>query len=73
MARDADTIERDIQQARDALAGALDELGDRVSPQNLQEHGKEIASQTWSDPRVKYAIMAAGGLVALLLLRKLFR
>ena len=73
MARDPDTIERDIQQARDALAGALDELSERASPQRLSEQGKEIAARQWADPRIKYGVIAAGSLVGLLILRKLFK
>ena len=73
MARDTDAIEKEIQQAREALAGALDELSERANPQRLSEQGKEIAAQKWADPRVKYAVYAAGALVGLLILRKLFR
>ncbi|WP_433782883.1 DUF3618 domain-containing protein [Actinomycetospora sp. CA-101289] len=73
MARDTDAIEKDIQQAREALAGALDELSERANPQRLSEQGKEMAAQKWADPRVKYAVYAAGALVGLLILRKLFR
>ena len=73
MARDTDAIERDIQQAREALAGALDELSERANPQRLSEQGKEMAVEKWADPRVKYAVYAAGALVGLLILRKLFR
>lgn len=73
MARDTDAIEKDIQQAREALAGALDELSERANPQRLSEQGKEMAVQKWADPRVKYAVYAAGALVGLLILRKLFR
>jgi hypothetical protein len=73
VARDTDAIEREIQQAREALAGALDELSERANPQRLSEQGKEIAAQKWADPRIKYAVYAAGALVGLLILRKLFR
>ena len=73
MARDADAIERDIHQAREALAGALDELSERANPQRLSEQGKEIAAQKWADPRIKYAVIAAGSLIGLLLLRKLLK
>ena len=73
MARDTDAIEKEIQQAREALAGALDELTERANPQRLQEQGKELALQKWADPRIKYAVIAAGTLVGLLLLRKLLK
>ena len=35
MARDTDAIEKEIQQAREALAGALDELSDRANTPTL--------------------------------------
>lgn len=73
MARDPDTIEREIQQARESLAGALDELSERASPQRLSEQGKEMAAARWADPRVKYAVYAVGGILALAILRKLFK
>ena len=73
MARDADAIEKDIAQARDALAGALDELSDRANPQKLSEQGKEMAAQKWADPKIKYGVIAAGTLIGLLLLRKLLK
>ena len=73
MARDADAIEKDIAQARDALAGALDELSERANPQKLSEQGKEMAAQKWADPKIKYSVMAAGTLIGLLLLRKLLK
>lgn len=73
MARDPDTIEREIEQAREALAGALDELSERASPQRLSEQGKEIAAEKWADPRIKYGVIAAGAVLGLLLLRKLLK
>lgn len=73
MARDPDTIERDIEQARTALKGAVDQLSERASPQRLSEQGKEAAAAKWADPRIKYGVIAAGTLVGLLLLRKLLK
>ena len=73
MARDPDTIEREIETARNALAESLDELSERASPQRLSEQGKEIAAAKWADPRIKYAVYAVGGIVALAILRKLFK
>lgn len=72
MARDSDTIEREIEKARDALASSLDELTERASPQRLSAQGKEVAARTWADPKVKYGVIAAGSLIGLLILRKLF-
>lgn len=73
MARDPDTIEKEIQQARQALAGALDELSERASPQRLGEQGKEMAAAKWAEPKIKYSVIAVGTLVGLLLLRKLLK
>lgn len=71
MARDADTIEREIEQARDALAATLDELATR--PKRAVEAGKEQVEATWGDPRVRYSLIGLAVLIVLLLLRKLFR
>ncbi|MDQ3904144.1 MAG: DUF3618 domain-containing protein [Actinomycetota bacterium] len=73
MARDADIIERDIEQARDALAATLQEIGIRANPQRLVEAGKEQVEATMADPRVRYTLMGLGALIVLVLLRKLFR
>ncbi len=73
MARDADTIERDIEQARDALAATLQEVGTRVDPQRLISAGKEQVETTLANPKVRYSLMALGALIVLALLRKLFR
>ena len=73
MTRDVDTIERDIEQARDALAATLQEIGTRANPQRLVEVGKEQLESTMADPRVRYSLMGLGALIVLVLLRKLFR
>lgn len=73
MARDPDTIQRDIEHARDALADSLDALSVRASPKRLVEGGKQSVRKTLSDPKVKYGALAVGALLALLLVRKLVR
>ncbi len=73
MARDADSIERDIEQAREALADTLDELGERAHPKHLVDQGKQQMQTTLEDPRVRYSLIGVGALFALLLLRKLIR
>ncbi|MGH3936005.1 MAG: DUF3618 domain-containing protein [Pseudonocardiaceae bacterium] len=73
MARDADTIERDIEQARDALAVTLEELGTRANPRRAIEAGKEQVETTMADPRVRYSLIGVGALIGLVLLRKIFR
>ena len=73
MARDPDTIQREIEQARTALAATLDELGERASPQKLVEQGKSSVLDVLSQPKVKYTLIAVGVVVGFALVRKLFR
>ncbi|MFN2495639.1 MAG: DUF3618 domain-containing protein [Pseudonocardiaceae bacterium] len=73
MARDAETIEHEIEQARDALAAALDELGTRANPKRVVEAGKEKVQTTLANPKVRYSLIALAALIALLVVRKLVR
>jgi hypothetical protein len=73
MARDADTIEHDIEQARDALAATLQEISTRADPQRLVAAGKEQVEATLGNPTVRYSLIGVGALIVLVLLRKLFR
>ncbi|GAB2766960.1 DUF3618 domain-containing protein [Amycolatopsis magusensis] len=73
MARDPDTIEREIEKAREALASTLDELSVKANPKRLADSAKTSVLAKLSEPKVKYALIGAGALVGVLLLRKLFR
>lgn len=73
MARDPDTIQREIEQARTALASTLDELSERANPQKLVEQGKSSVLDVLSQPKVKYTLIAVGAVVGFALVRKLFR
>lgn len=73
MARDPDTIQREIEQARDALASTLDELSTKASPKRVVDNVKQSAVSTLSEPKIKYPLLGLGALILLLLLRKLFR
>jgi len=73
VARDPDTIERDIERARDALAGTVNELFDRANPKRLVDGGKEAAKAKFADPKVKFALLGVFLLILLFLLRKIFR
>lgn len=73
MARDPETIQRDIEESRDALAESLNVLTERVSPKRLVDSGKEQVRTTLADPRVKYALIGVGAIIALAVLRKLFK
>jgi hypothetical protein len=71
--RDPDTIQREIEQARDSLADSLDELSERAHPKHLVEAGKQRVQGRLADPRIRYGLIALGALLAFALLRKLFR
>jgi hypothetical protein len=73
VARDPDTIQREIDKARDSLVSTVDVLVERANPKHLVDSGKEKAQEKLSDPKIKYALTGVGGLVGLLLLRKLLR
>ena len=73
MARDPDTIQREIEQARDALASTLDQLSTKANPKKLVDDAKAGAASTLSSPKVKFPLIALAVLLVLLLLRKLFR
>ena len=73
MARDPDTIQREIEQARDALADNLDALGERANPKRLVDSGMESVQSRLADPRIRYGLMAVGALIVFALIRRLFR
>ena len=73
MARDADTIQAEIERARDALALTVDELTTRGNPKRIVEHGKQTLREKLADPKIRYALIGAGALVGLVIIRRLFR
>ena len=73
MARDADTIQAEIERARDALAVTVDELTTRANPKRIVEQGKQTIRAKLADPKIKYALIGAGALVGVLIVRRLFR
>lgn len=73
MARDVETIQAEIDRARNALAVAVDEISDRANPKALAERGKQTALATLNDPKVKFPLIGVGVLILLLIIRKIFR
>lgn len=74
MARDTGDIERDIEKARNQLASTLDELSLRANPKTLVENTKQTLVAKVNQPQVKkYAVIAVGAVVGLLVLRKVLR
>jgi len=73
VARDPDTIQREIEQTRDRLADSLDALSDRANPKRLIAEGRESVQMKLAEPKIRYALIALGALLAMAVLRKLFR
>ncbi|MCQ4118690.1 DUF3618 domain-containing protein [Rhodococcus tibetensis] len=73
MPRDTDSIEREIEKARNELASTLDELTVRTNPKRLVEHTKQTLIAKFNEPAVKYGLIAASAVVGLLVLRKALR
>lgn len=73
MVRDTESIERDIERHRNALASTLDQLGSRANPKKLADDAKTSAKEKFDDPKVKYPVIAAGVVIGLLVLRKLLK
>jgi hypothetical protein len=73
VARDPDTIQRDIEQAREALASTLDQLGTKASPKKLVDDATASVKSKFDDPKVKAVLIGVGVLVAVLVVRKIFR
>ena len=73
MVRDAETIQAEIERARDSLAAAVDELTTRANPKRVVDQGRQTLMATLAEPKVKYSLIAVGALVGLVILRRLFR
>ena len=73
MVRDAETIQAEIERARDSLAAAVDELTTRANPKRVVEQGRRTVVATLAEPKVKYSLIAVGALVGLVILRRLLR
>jgi len=73
VARDTEHIEREIEAARNRLAGTLDELAVRADPQRIAGNTKKAVVAKVNEPKVKYSLIGAGALVGVLVLIKIFR
>ena len=68
--RSADDIQRDIEQSRAALAAAVDQLAYRGNPKRLVEKIKDSVKEKAQSPVGKVVIVAAGGAVVFLVIRR---
>lgn len=73
MSRDPETIQREIEQARDALAETLDVLSERVSPRRVAARGRQAALDRLRTPQGTTALAVAAGLTVLLVTRRVRR
>ena len=70
---DTERIEREIQEARNRLAGTLDEIALRADPHRLADNTKQAVVAKLNEPPVKFTLIGGGVLFFLLLLLRLFR
>ncbi|MGZ4518278.1 MAG: DUF3618 domain-containing protein [Mycobacteriaceae bacterium] len=73
MARDTESIEREIDRARDQLASTLDELSTRTNPKRLVTRAKQSLRAKFDEPAVRLAVIGVGAVVAVLVLRSFRR
>ena len=69
--RGADDIQREIESARVKLAGAVDQLAYRTSPKRVTENVKQSLKQKAQSPQGRAVIGVAGGVVVLLIIRRI--
>ena len=68
-----DEIQREIEQARVELAGAVDQLAYRTSPKRVVENVKRDVVEQGADAAGRAVIGGAGGLVVVLIVRRIRR
>ena len=73
MARDVDTIQAEIERARDALAVTVDELTIRLNPKRLANQGKQSLVAKLQQPNIKFPLIGVGIVIGALILRKIIR
>jgi Protein of unknown function (DUF3618) len=72
VARDPENIQQEIEKTRDALAASLDALTDRANPKRFVDTGKAQVQEKLADPKIKYALIGVGVILAAAVLKKLF-
>jgi hypothetical protein len=51
----------------------VDELTTRANPKRVIEEGRKTLMDTLAEPKVKYSLIAVGALLAVVVIRRLFR
>jgi hypothetical protein len=69
--RSADDIQRDIEKSRAALADAVDQLAYRTNPKRAVDNVKQTLRQKAQSPQGRVVLGLTGGLVVLLIIRRI--
>jgi peptidyl-tRNA hydrolase len=69
--RNADDIQRDIEQSRAALAEAVDQLAYRTNPKRVSDNVKQSLREKAQSTQGKVVIGVAGGVMALLIIKRI--
>ena len=69
--RSAEQIQHDIENSRAALAEAVDQLAYRTNPKRVIDNVKQTLREKAQSPQGKVAIGVAGGLVVVLIIRRI--
>ena len=73
MSRDPETIQREIEQTRDELAGTLDQLAERASPKRLADQGRQRAVAAAMSPTGIGVLGGVAVVTTLLIVRRVRR
>ena len=71
MSRDPETIQREIEHTRDALAGTLDQLAERYSPKAVADRSRRALVARLQSPAGLAAAGVGAGLLLLLVVRRI--
>jgi hypothetical protein len=71
--RDPEVIKAEIDDARERLATTVDTLAARANPQRIAHDAKSKALAIVEQPKVKYTLIGVGGVVCVLVARRVFR
>lgn len=73
MSRDPQTVQREIEQAREALARSLDQLAERTSPKRAAQRGRAGLVARVKSPAGVAVLGTAAALTAFLIIRRVRR
>jgi hypothetical protein len=71
--RSAEAVQHEIEQARDALAAAVDRLANRTSPKRLATEAKRTLAEKAQTPAGRAVLGGVGVVVVLLVVRRVRR